>query len=136
MAKVIRAVAGILCHNTEVLLVTRPLGKSFPLHWEFPGGKIEVDETTIDALARELYEEIGILVDKKYCEPLTVINQSYPHGEVRLDVMLVKKWDNQPKALEQQQLVWYDLNQECQQTPLLITTDRILNLLRHKLSLT
>ena len=46
----------------NVLLAQRPVGKSYGGFWEFPGGKIEADETPFQAVVRELIEELGITV--------------------------------------------------------------------------
>ena len=46
----------------NVLLAQRPAGKSYGGFWEFPGGKIEEDETPFQATVRELIEELGIIV--------------------------------------------------------------------------
>lgn len=46
----------------RVLLCQRPEGKSYALQWEFPGGKLEQDESSEQALRRELMEELAIEV--------------------------------------------------------------------------
>lgn len=45
---------------TEYLLTQRPRGKSNPLYWEFPGGKVHQGETEEECLTREIHEELGV----------------------------------------------------------------------------
>ncbi|MFZ0819959.1 MAG: (deoxy)nucleoside triphosphate pyrophosphohydrolase [Candidatus Acidiferrales bacterium] len=53
-------VAGIIVRDSRVLICQRKRGGSFPLKWEFPGGKVEPGEDLRAALVRELAEELGI----------------------------------------------------------------------------
>ncbi|MFN7094612.1 MAG: (deoxy)nucleoside triphosphate pyrophosphohydrolase [Burkholderiales bacterium] len=132
MAAIIRAVAGVLLRNNQVLLASRPLGKIHAGSWEFPGGKLESRETATLALIRELKEEIGVTVAAKDCEELTLITQDYSHGQVQLQVMVVKDWQGIVTPLEGQGMYWQDLASPCTQEPLLITTQKILDLLISK----
>ena len=52
--------------NGSVLLAERPAGKPWSGYWEFPGGKVEANETPLEALKRELKEELGIVVQRAY----------------------------------------------------------------------
>ena len=56
----IEVVAGILRQGEKVLIARRAAHKSMPGKWEFPGGKMEPDESPEKALERELFEEFGV----------------------------------------------------------------------------
>src|SRR4051812_45915990 len=58
----LRVAAAILLRQGLVLLARRAPGRSLAGYWEFPGGKIEADETPEAALARELREEFSVEV--------------------------------------------------------------------------
>ncbi|NDC21586.1 MAG: cell division protein ZapD [Burkholderiaceae bacterium] len=56
------AVGILLKEQSLVLMGKRPSGKPYAGYWEFPGGKLEANESITTALERELYEELGIRV--------------------------------------------------------------------------
>ena len=59
----IKVVCGILIYNDSILVGKRlPTDKKFPNKWEFPGGKVEINETAFEALKREWKEELDIKV--------------------------------------------------------------------------
>ncbi|MCC2644394.1 MAG: mutT [Burkholderiales bacterium] len=131
MAKMICAVAGVLQNGSYVFMSSRPAGKIYALNWEFPGGKLEVGETIAQALIRELKEEIGIDVSVDDCVPFTFITQSYADINVELHVLKVNKWRGEPCSLEGQELHWQDITMPCNKKPLLVTTQKILDMLAH-----
>lgn len=53
-------VAAVIEAESRILVCQRRRDDRFPLLWEFPGGKVEPDETPQQALARELEEELGV----------------------------------------------------------------------------
>jgi len=103
----LHVMAGAL-HDAQgrVLLAQRPPGKHLAGMWEFPGGKREPGETPLQALARELHEELGIDVDARGCEPLCRIPWSYGERGLLLDAWQVRLWRGEPAPLDGQALEW------------------------------
>src|SRR5512138_4006225 len=62
MSSKIRVVGAMIEQDGRYLITQRPPAATFPLLWEFPGGRVEAGETDQAALARELREEMGIEV--------------------------------------------------------------------------
>tara|TARA_B100001059_G_C17802863_1_gene567293 strand:+ start:253 stop:624 length:372 start_codon:yes stop_codon:yes gene_type:complete len=60
----IRVVCGIIYKDDKILLTRRKKGKSLEGFWEFPGGKVEKEETDTIALKRELKEELGLEISE------------------------------------------------------------------------
>jgi len=72
--------------------------------WEFPGGKIEPDESAEQALTRELKEELAITVIT--ATPLITVKHQYPDLAVQLHVFLVEHFSGEAKSLEGQPFKW------------------------------
>lgn len=77
--------------------------------WEFPGGKVEKDETVAQALARELKEEVNI--DVLSCQPLMTIDHDYGDKKVCLEVFVVDNYIGEPSAQEGQEQSWFALKE-------------------------
>lgn len=100
--------AAIVNLNGEVLLAERPVGKSDPGMWEFPGGKIEIGETPENALARELNEELSVQVSMDNIHPLTFVScdQSIEGRHLLMYLYKVTKWKGRIEPLEGQKVAW------------------------------
>ena len=90
----------------RVLVQKRPEGTAMAGLWEFPGGKLEVDETPEAALVRELREELGIGMEAACLAPLTFASE--PLGDQHLVLLLfaARKWRGTPRALHASALKW------------------------------
>lgn len=101
----LHVVAGILMNDQgEILIAYRPTHAIQGDLWEFPGGKIEPNETPYDALLRELHEEIDITVTA--ARPFMSVDYSYPERHVLLDVWWVDKFTGTPHGKEGQVIQW------------------------------
>jgi mutator protein MutT len=96
--------AAVIDARGRVLIAQRPAGKHLAGLWEFPGGKMEPGETRVDALRRELQEEIGIVIEQP--RPLLRLSHSYSYGDVLLDVWVVRRYRGEPRGLDGQSLRW------------------------------
>lgn len=76
MQAAIRVTCAIIVKNNRVLCAQRSENMSHPLLWEFPGGKIEAEETASACIIREIKEELNI--DIKISEELESHYHSYP----------------------------------------------------------
>lgn len=93
----------------EILLAQRPEGKQLAGCWEFPGGKVEADESPEEALIRELHEELGISVAADDLEPFWFLSHDYVKDfkfHLLMPVYLCRHWQGEPKALEHQAICW------------------------------
>jgi len=103
--KVVDVAVGVMLRpDGSLLLGQRPEGKPYAGWWEFPGGKLEAGETVLQALARELKEELGVTVLKAL--PWVTHIHAYAHATVRLYFCRVTEWEGQPRGLESQALQW------------------------------
>jgi 8-oxo-dGTP diphosphatase len=101
----LHVVAGVLRNSQgQVLIAQRPVGKPLAGAWEFPGGKVAEGESALQALRRELHEELGIEVLE--AQPLIRYRHRYPERVVLLDVWIVEAYAGEPQSLEDQPLRW------------------------------
>jgi mutator protein MutT len=89
----------------RVLIAERPAGKHLAGRWEFPGGKLEHGEERRTGLARELREELGIIITGTP-RPLIRLEHSYPDKHVHLDIFVVRQYQGEPQGREGQALRW------------------------------
>lgn len=101
----VHVVAGALFDaSRRVLIAQRPPGKHMAGRWELPGGKLHAGETAIEALRRELAEELG--VDLRDARPLIRLRHDYADRRVQLDVWRVTDFAGEPRGVDGQALEW------------------------------
>ena len=98
--------AVMLAEDGRVLLAQRPPGKHLEGLWEFPGGKLEPGETPLQALARELLEELAVHAELTSATPRLRVPWRYGQRALLLDVWTLRCWRGQPRGLEGQALQW------------------------------
>ena len=106
----IKVVAGLILQNNKLLICQRPKFKDHPLKWEFPGGKIKKNETSEDALIREINEELSINIFN-YNE---LISYSFNYSDlgkaVFINFYLIKNFTGKILNNFHNQLKWIEIN--------------------------
>lgn len=101
------AVGVLIRPDGDFLLTSRPAGKVYAGYWEFPGGKLEPGETVMQALQRELHEELGITIVDPVLWKTELVD--YPHALVRLNFCKVFGWTGDLQMREAQSFAWQRL---------------------------
>jgi 8-oxo-dGTP diphosphatase len=82
MTKLIRVVAAVIEQDGRYLITQRRKTAVLPLLWEFPGGRVEGEESDVDALQREVMHRLGAKIQ---CGALiSFVNHPYEHYSVDL----------------------------------------------------
>ena len=106
----IAVVAGALQRGDGCWLMhRRPPGKAHAGLWEFPGGKVEPSEIPVEALIRELREELGIECHRAGCRPVAFAETQAPAEAPAIVILLytVTGWEGVPQALEGGEVGWF-----------------------------
>ncbi len=96
--------AAILRQDGAFLLGQRSVDTFYPGYWEFPGGKVEPGESPLQALIRELHEELEIEV--LVATPWIVREHVYEHAHVRLHFFRVTDWRGELRDHVHAALAW------------------------------
>lgn len=101
----IHVVAGVITDaRGRILLNRRTENRDMAGLWEFPGGKREPGESSEQALARELHEELGI--EAEIGDWLMDVPQLYPDKHLTLEVRHIRRWKGTPRGREGQAIAW------------------------------
>ena len=102
--KYINVVACVLKKNEKILIASRPATKNFSGFFEFPGGKVKKDECLIEALDREIYEELGVRLD--FSKIYYLNNYKIIKHNISLNFFLCLRWFGKIESKEKQILKW------------------------------
>lgn len=106
----INVVAAVIKDENEKILITqRNLKKAQGGLWEFPGGKIEPNETRENAIVREIKEELDIDIEVKSYLSEKVFN--YPEKDINLIALECKKINGEIRLLEHEDYKWVSKNE-------------------------
>jgi 8-oxo-dGTP diphosphatase len=101
---VVRVPCAVIEHNGKVLAGQRSAALSFPLQWEFPGGKLEKNETDEEGLVREIREELNVEIEILHKLPVTSKDQGW--REVILVPFVCRLRTKNIKLTEHEQIMW------------------------------
>lgn len=104
MKKTINVVGAVFIRDGRVLAAQRSEKMSLPLFWEFPGGKIEQGESPVEALKRELREELNVLAEVGEHVETTVYE--YDFGVVALQTYYCTLLAGEPELTEHTKIRW------------------------------
>jgi 8-oxo-dGTP diphosphatase len=103
---VLVAACALIDADGRVLLAQRPAGKSMAGLWEFPGGKVELEESPEACLVRELEEELGIVTKPACLAPLTFASHGYETFHLLMPLFICRRYEGVPVGREGQALKW------------------------------
>ena len=106
MKLVVVVACALVDADRRVLIARRPEGKPMAGLWEFPGGKLEPDETPEAAIIRELNEELGIETKTACLAPLSFASHSYESFHLLMPLFVCRRWQGTPVAREHTALKW------------------------------
>ena len=94
--------AAIIIKDGKILIAKRKEGK-----WEFPGGRVEGNESLEKCLKRELKEELGMKIEK--IKPFMKVSHEYDFGWIELYVFIVK-CEGEARAKEHEKIKWIGID--------------------------
>ena len=109
MTKTIRVVAAVIGKDDRYLVTQRRPTAVLPLLWEFPVGKVEVGETDLEALKRELKHRVG--VDVEPGAQISSVSHAYEHYTVELHLYECRITRGEPEAVNVHQFRWVESEQ-------------------------
>ena len=106
--KIIEVCAAIIINNNKILLTQRGYGE-YKDKWEFPGGKIEENETKEEAIIREIKEELDASI--KVEKFLTKVEYDYTSFYLKMNVFIASLTSSHLLFKEHESYKWIDVSE-------------------------
>ena len=97
--------------KNQILIMSRNKKESFRDCWEFPGGKLNNYETYLEALVRELKEELNIKINIKELVNYSFFKHQYRAFLLMMYVFEIKKWSGKICNNESVKLEWVSVRE-------------------------
>tara|TARA_B100000700_G_scaffold306772_1_gene382342 strand:+ start:391 stop:792 length:402 start_codon:yes stop_codon:yes gene_type:complete len=101
-------VLALLDSENRILISKRLIDKPMGGMWEFPGGKIEADESPESALIREIKEELSISISKSCLAPLTFSTVTYGTRNFLILMYVCRVWEGKVNASVSAEIKWVE----------------------------
>lgn len=98
--------AALVDADGRILVQQRSPDRSMAGLWEFPGGKVDPDETPEAALIRELHEELGIETHASCLAPAGFASETLGESHLLLLLYICRKWRGVARPLDASALHW------------------------------
>ena len=106
MIKRLIALLALVNERNEVLISLRKNKEEYDGFWEYPGGKVEENETLEQAIKREIKEEINLEISENCIAPLTFAVDQHEGSETILFLYICRKWEGSVTSLLDQEIKW------------------------------
>lgn len=101
--------AAIIVANDKILIAKRGKTKSLPNLWEFPGGKVEENESPEVCVVREIQEELKINI--KVYRNYKTVEHSYDFSDIKLISFLAEYESGTVKLTEHADFKWVAIDE-------------------------
>ena len=105
---IVNVVAAVIKKENLYLIAQRNLNKHLGLQWEFPGGKVEDNESFKEALVREIFEELNITIN--IYKKITEENFKDDKIDVKIHFYLCSIKEGIIKPAEHEDFSWIEKN--------------------------
>ena len=94
----------VIFYENRILAVQRGLSQDLSGKWEFPGGKVEQNESEEECLIREIKEELGL--DIQLGKRLSSVEYAYEKSPIRLIPFIASIFGGELILTEHQAYKW------------------------------